>query len=142
VKGFAKFSLVDGLCGEFGVFNAVGLLAVGIANPPSVGDCVGHLAQPFAVLRRLQDGLGLKKLLAVPLRISERCDQPLAHEHGNVVIITVKQPSRLRPGRPDRQVPEIQKLKLLVAHNQSLLCLFRRADKTEQTFLKNILWKN
>jgi hypothetical protein len=48
----------------------------------------------------------------------------------------------LRPGRPDRQVPEVQKLKLLVAHNQALLRPFPWAGKTEQTFLKNIFWKN
>ena len=53
MSGFAKFSPESGLCGEFGVFSAVGLLVVGVANSPSPGDHVGHPKQRSFVLQRL-----------------------------------------------------------------------------------------
>lgn len=142
MSGFLQFSLEDGLCGQFCVFSAVGIFLVRVACFPCLRDCVRHLAQPFAVLRCLQDGFRLEELFPVSLWVSKRCDQPLTHQYWDVVFLAVEQPSRLRAGRSDRQLPEIQELKFLVAHKQILFHLFHREGKNEQTFSRNSFCKN
>jgi hypothetical protein len=58
------------------------------------------------------------------------------------VFLAVKQPSRLNPIRPDRQVPEIPKLQFLVAHKQMSYSSVSLGRQNRTNFLKeNLLEK-